>query len=232
MTPPRQLALDFGHRPSLSGEDFLVAPCNAEAVAWLDRWPRWPMTALAVHGPPGCGKSHLAQVFLDLSGARAITPDDLRRNEPPNLLGDSPACLVEDAEALLDDEEGFLHLYNTAHEKDLRMLLIARRPPARWRVALADLRSRLNAATAVGIGAPDDALIAAVMVKLFADRQLRVDQGVIPYALTRMERSFDSARRLVAAIDAAALAERRNITVPLARQVLHRLDSGSQAQGG
>lgn len=225
MTAPRQLALDFDHRPSLSGEDFLVAPSNAEAVAWLDRWPRWPGTALAVYGPAGCGKSHLAQVFLGLSGGRAITHAGLRDGQPQALLGDSPACLVEDAEDFLDLEEPLLHLYNTVNEKGRRMMLTARRPPARWPVGLADLRSRLNAATAVAIGAPEDTLIAAVLVKLFADRQLRIDGAVVSYLVTRMERSLDAARRLVAAIDAAAMAERRNITVPLVRQVLRQTET-------
>ena len=226
MTGHRQLHLDFDHRPALGGEDFLVAPSNAEAVAWIDRWPDWPGPALALHGPPGCGKSHLAQVFR--AGARAclVGARELSAGEPRHLT--ASACVVDDAETLLAEglEEALLHLHNRLAEAGRHLLLAARRPPARWTVALDDLRSRLNAAAAVAIKPPDDTLIAAVVVKLFADRQLRVDSDVVSFMLARMERSFDAARRLVAALDATALAERRNITVPLARRVLEQADEG------
>ncbi len=227
MSAGAQLPLEFDHRPALSGEDFLVAPGNAAAVAWLDRWPDWPGPLLAIHGPAGCGKTHLAQVFMAASGARAIGPGALGRAAPPRLLAGAKACVVEDAEALLggDLEEALLHLYNTVQETGRHMVMTARRPPARWRVRLADLQSRLNAAAAVGIGPPDDALITAVIVKLFADRQLRVDADVVSFMLTRMERSFEAARTLVAAVDDAALAKRRNITVPLVRGVMETMDS-------
>ncbi len=227
MSAGAQLPLEFDHRPALSGEDFLVAPGNAAAVAWLDRWPDWPGPLLAIHGPAGCGKTHLAQVFMAASGARAVGPGALGRAEPPRLLAGTKACVVEDAEALLggDLEEALLHLYNTVQETGRHMVMTARRPPARWRVRLADLQSRLNAAAAVEIGPPDDALITAVIVKLFADRQLRVDADVVSFMLTRMERSFEAARTLVAAVDDAALAKRRNITVPLVRGVMETMDS-------
>ena len=222
MTAYAQLSLAFDHRPSLAGEDFLVAPGNAEAVAWIDRWPDWPATALALYGPSGCGKTHLSRVFMASSGARSVSLEALAATEVPLRLADAPACVVDDAEDGLAEglEEPFLHLYNRVREAGCHLLLTARRPPTRWPVALADLRSRLNAAGVVEIGPPDDALIAGVLVKLFADRQLRVASGVVSFMLTRMERSFAAARRLVAAIDAAALAQRRNVTVPLVRQVL------------
>ena len=225
MSAGAQLPLDFDHRPALSGEDFLVAPGNAGAVAWLDRWPDWPGPLLAIHGPAGCGKTHLAQVFMAASGARAIGADALGGAEPLHLLAGARACVLEDAEAFLggDLEEALLHLYNTVQETGRHMVLTARRPPARWPVRLADLRSRLKAAIAVGIGPPDDPLITAVIVKLFADRQLRVDGDVVSFMLTRMERSFETARTLVAAVDRAALAERRNITVPLVRGVMEEM---------
>jgi len=215
-----QLPLAFDHRPSLGGNDFLVAPGNRAAVAWLDRWPDWPGPALAVHGPAGCGKTHLAQVFMARSGATAVGADTLSRD--PLAETDAPACVIEDAEALIEAglEEPLLHLYNRFHETGGHLLLTARRPPVRWPVRLPDLASRLNAATAVDIGPPDDALVSAVVVKLFADRQLRVEPDVVPFMLARMERSFDTARKLVAAIDSAALARKRNITVPLVSQVM------------
>lgn len=226
MSDRRQLPFSFGHRPALSDQDFLVAPCNQDAVAWLDRWPEWPTPVLVLHGPPGCGKTHLARVFMARSGARALTPEELLGSEPAALLADVPACIVEDAGDLVGGaaEEALLHLHNTARETGCQVMLTGRHPPGRWPTVLADLRSRLNAAMAVGIGPPDDGLIAAVLVKLFADRQLGVDDALIGYMVTRTERSFDAVRQLVAAIDAAALAERRKITVRLVGEVLARMD--------
>ena len=221
-----QLALDFDHRPSLGGEDFLVAPQNAEAVRWLDAWPDWPGPALVIFGPGGSGKTHLAQVFEAKSNARRVTPAELRESQPPTYLGDAPAAILEDADGVCgpggeNSEEAVLHLYNHLAESGRHLMLTAKQPPARWGIGLKDLASRLNTASQAGIGAPDDALIAAVLVKQFADRQLKIDADVISFMLTRMERSFEAARSMVAAIDALALSQRRNITLPLVRQVLH-----------
>ncbi len=218
-----QLSFDFGHRPSLSGDDFLVAPCNSEAVAWIDRWPHWPAPALAVFGPAGCGKTHLTRVWQARSGAREISLEALRGSDPPGLLRGATCCLVEDAGAGLDEAQAsraFLHLFNLVAETRGHMLLTAETPPSRWPVRFADLRSRLAAIPAVAVGAPDDALIGALLVKLFTDRQLKVGEDVVSYMLARMDRSFDAARRLVAAIDEAALSRRRNVTVPLVGQVM------------
>ncbi|MEQ8194388.1 MAG: DnaA/Hda family protein [Rhodospirillales bacterium] len=222
MSDPVQLTLTFEHRPALSGEDFLVAPCNREAVQWLDRWRDWPGPVLVLYGPAGCGKTHLTHVFLAQAGGRDITAEVSNGASPDDLLSGADAFVIEGADGLATSghAETLLHVYNVARERGAKILLTALEPPSRWKVALADLRSRLNAASAVGIGAPDDALIGALLVKLFADRQLKVDEDVIPYLLARMERSFEAARRLVEAIDKAALAKRRNITTPLVRQVL------------
>jgi len=222
VSAPRQLPLDFEHRPSLTGEDFLVAESNRDAVIWLDRWPDWPTPALVIHGPAGCGKTHLAHVFLARSGGRKLSILDMSADEPRDLIEDVPACVIEDAERFIKAglESALLHLYNALKEAGGQMLLTSRRPPPRWPVQLADLRSRLNTATAVRIGPPDDALMQAVVVKLFADRQLKIDQEVVTFMMARMERSFEAARDLVARIDAAALNERRKITIRLIREVL------------
>ena len=227
MSVAAQLPLDLGHRPAMGGQDFLVAPCNEQAVAWLDRWPDWPSPALVVYGPGGCGKTHLTHVWRAASDAVSVTREALASQQPPSLLGDNMACVVDDADDGLD-EPGLLHLYNFLAERGGRLLLTGNKAPARWPVELPDLASRLGAAAAVAIGAPDDALIGGILVKLFADRQLRVDPAVIAFLLPRMERSFAAARRIVAALDEAALAKRRNITPPLAREVLDKMEPGRE----
>lgn len=220
-----QIPLEFDHRPSLGGEDFLVAPSNQAAVAWLDRWPDWPAPALAVYGPPGCGKTHLAHVWQARSGAVLLAPDALVAAEPPQLLGSAKACVLDgfasDRIRSLD-ERRLLHLYNLLAEQGGHLLLCADAAPARWPIALADLRSRLSAVPAVRVEPPDDLLIGALLVKLFNDRQLAVGGDVIAYLCTHIERSFDAARSTVAAIDRAALAAHRRVTVPLVRDLLAR----------
>ncbi|MCB2103017.1 MAG: chromosomal replication initiator DnaA [Rhodobacterales bacterium] len=231
MNAERQFSFDFDHRPALARDDFLVAPNNADAVAWLDRHPHWPAPALVVHGPAACGKTHLAQVFKAATGARTVTPEGLADTPPQVLLGTTPACVVEDVEDVIAEglEEALLHLYNVVAETGRHLLLTARSPASRWPMTLPDLASRLKAAGSVAIGPPDDSLIVAVMVKLFADRQLRVDDDVVAFILPRLERTFAAVNRFVADLDRAAMAQRRKITIPLARQVLARLDPPADA---
>ncbi|HXQ51269.1 MAG TPA: DnaA/Hda family protein [Stellaceae bacterium] len=213
-----QLPLSLPHRPALGRDDFLVAPANAEAVAWLDRWPNWPAPALVLAGPAGSGKTHLAQVFAARSGAVLLAAAALARAAPPALVADARAAVVDDAERA--DEEALLHLYNMLAERGLHLLLLARAAPARWGIVLPDLRSRFLAAPVATLAPPDDALLAAVLVKLFADRQLLVGEEVVAFLVPRLERSFAAAASAVAALDQAALAAHRRITVPLARAVL------------
>lgn len=222
MSGHRQLPLAFEHRPSLTGDNFLVVESNRDAVGWLDRWPDWPTPALVIHGPAGCGKTHLTHAFLARNGGRNLSILDLSADEPRDLVEDVPACAIEDAERFLKAglEGALLHLYNALKEAGGHLLLTSRQPPSRWQVRLADLRSRLNAATTIAIGAPDDTLMEAVVVKLFADRQLKIGPDVVAFMLARMERSFEGARDLVARIDAAALNTQRKITQRLVREVL------------
>lgn len=222
MSPARQLPLAFEPRPALGGEDFLVAPCNAAAVDWLDRWPDWPAPALVIAGEPGAGKTHLAQVFLAMTGGRRLPLDVL---DDTTAADDAPALVIDDADAVAGDrarEEALFHLYNRLVGTGRRLLLTARTPPARWGIGLPDLASRLKGAPLAEIGRPDDALIQALLVKLFADRQLRVPAEVVQYAASRMERSFAAARSLVEAVDREGLARRRAVTIPLVREVLER----------
>lgn len=220
----QQLAFDLEHRPALEEEDFLVAPCNADAVAWIDRYPDWPTKALVVSGEPGSGKTHLTRVFMAKTNAVAIAVATLREDAVP-VLPDADAVVIEDADTIATDsvgEEALFHLYNQARENGTFLLLTAKNPPARWPIALQDLSSRLRTASSATIGAPDDALLSAVIVKLFSDRQIMIEGSVLDYTLARIERSFDAARRFVADADRKALEKKRRITVPLVRDILDR----------
>jgi chromosomal replication initiation ATPase DnaA len=238
MTGP-QLILDLGHRPALGREDYLVAPGNRVAVDWIDRWPDWPQPGLALYGDPGAGKTHLTQVWRSRSEAVALGPQALLAKEPPELLGDAGACVLDDAEALWESaalpqagpdrealrqegERRLLHVFNMMTQRGGHILFASRAAPARWPIALADLRSRLAALPAVALGPPDEQLIEAVLVKLFADRQLAVEPAVVRYLLRRMERSFAAARAVVAAIDEESLRSGRPVTVPFVGEVLAR----------
>ena len=215
MSGPRQIPIPFEHRPALERDDYLVTPANAEAVAWIDRWPDWPGPLLAVWGPEGCGKSHLAQVFLARTGGRLLTAPDA------GVVTTGVAYVLEDLDRAPSlDEEALFHLFNALKSAEGRILVTARTAPARWPLALADLASRLKGSPAVEITAPDDTLLAALLVKHFTDRQLRVDAEVVAYMVPRMNRTFQAAAALVAAIDAEALARKRAVTVPLVRKVL------------
>ena len=220
---PAQLVLDLGHRPALGRADFLVSQCNADAVAWIDRWPDWPAPGLVIWGPAASGKSHLGQVWRARAGAPMVAAADLDNREPPDLTGQHGVVYFDGADTIAGDPERervALHVYNLIAERGGHILYSARTPPARWQLGLADLRSRLNALPVAAIAPPDDAVLGAVLLKLFTDRQLHVGVDVVQFAVTRMERSFEAAERLVAAVDRIALASQRRVTVPLIREVL------------
>ena len=211
-----QFALDLGRRQALRRDDFLVAPCNSDAVAWLDRWPRWPGRGLVVHGPAGCGKTHLAHVFRARSGARIARASEVAASDAYARPAD---LVVEDVDSGAD-ARALLHAYNAAVERGGSLLMTSRCPPRSWDADLPDLRSRVNALGSVAVGLPDDVLLAAVLAKQLADRQLRVGNAVVTYLVRHMERSFRAARDIVEALDERSLADRREITVPLARRML------------
>ena len=219
-----QLTLDLGHRPALGRDDFLVAPCNAEAVAWLERWPDWPHHALALHGPQGCGKSHLLELFRQHHGlATNIVPASKLDVADSLRMQLDPVAIIDDLD-LLADETALFHLWNRAKEAGSHLLLAGRAAPARLAVALPDLRSRLAGLHAVAIGAPDDSLLAAVLVKLFADRQLRVGEEVIAAILARTERSFAALGALVDRLDRESLSRRKAVNLKMVRAALTPTD--------
>lgn len=217
-----QLPLAFGHVPSLAEEDFLPAACNAQALAWIAARGVWPNGAGILWGPEGSGKTHLAHLFARATGGRLIAAADLEEGASRPLLEGAAALAVEDCDRPGPDETALFHLINQAREMGRPLLLTGRAAPALWPVRLPDLRSRLLAMASASIGAPDDELLAALLVKLFSDRQLRVGEGVATYLMGRMERSFAACAELVERLDRAALAGRRAVTVPLAREVLDR----------
>jgi chromosomal replication initiation ATPase DnaA len=217
-----QLALDLQFRPALGRGDFVVSDSNKDAVAWLDRWPDWPSHALAIHGPAGCGKTHLAHVWQAQSRAVFLTKIDAESLMPGAavILDD---CLPAASNGLDSQQQvALFHFLNRLRELKGSLLLLDREAPARWQIALPDLASRLAAIPAIAVAAPDDTLLAAILIKHFADRQLTVGDGVVDFLVRHIERSFAVAAKTVAAIDLAALSSRRRITLPLAREVVGR----------
>ena len=227
---PAQLTFDLEPRQALGAEDFLVSAANESALRTIERWPDWPHQAVVLCGPGQCGKSHLGQVWRLASGADRILAADLTEACVTRLAA-SGALLIENLEDGIGDERALFHLFNAARERGHSLLLTSRRPPAEMTIALPDLGSRLRAVPLVSIAAPDEALLKAVLVKHFSDRQLSVDPTVIAYLALRMERSMAMAEALVAAIDKRALASHRKVTRPLAGEVLEELgqSAGSAA---
>ena len=222
MNTPEQIPMTFDHRPALSGEDFLVSPSNQQAIQWIDSWPNWPGPLLVIVGPTGSGKTHLANVFLNTTGAKNVDIDMLDAKDPAEVIEGAKALVVENAENFIKGglDEHLLHLYNLAREHNICILMTAETAPARWQVNLKDLSSRLNTAPVAEINPPDDALISALLIKQFSDRQIDVGQDVISYLLSRMDRSFDAVRNVVESTDRLSLAEKRGVTIPLVRRVL------------
>jgi chromosomal replication initiation ATPase DnaA len=213
---PRQLALVLDHSESYAREDFLSGPCNEGPLALIDTWPDWPSNVVALTGPEGSGKTHLATIWADAAGARVISGRALGEAELPTALA-TGALVVEDA-AVTGDRILF-HLLNMAREEKSSLLLTARMPPVTWRAAIADLTSRLRALPVATLHMPDDAMLRAVIVKLAADRQLALDEAVVSYLTTHIERSFAAARAAVIALDNESLRRRRPATRALAAEM-------------
>jgi chromosomal replication initiation ATPase DnaA len=215
---PTQLALALDHAESLAREDFLAGPPNAAALSLIERWPDWPSRTVLLRGPEGSGKSHLAAIWARMAGARTISPRTLDGAEVPMALATGALVLENLAEGRFD-EPALFHLLNLAREERAYLLITARTAPASWRVEVPDLASRLRALPVVALTAPDDALLRAVIVKLFADRQLAVDESLVGFLTTRIERSFGAARSAVSALDREALRLQRPVNRVLAGEL-------------
>ncbi|WP_103332716.1 chromosomal replication initiator DnaA [Pseudotabrizicola formosa] len=216
-----QLAFDLPAREAFRRADFFTSVANAHALAAVESWRNWPGGKMLLVGPPGSGKTHLAHIWADLAQARLVNGAELADADLPDLA-QAGSVVVEDADAVAGRrgaEVALFHLHNLVVPQGA-LLLTARGPVRDWGLALPDLKSRVEAASVARLEAPDDALLSAVLVKLFADRQTAVPPALIPWLVARMERSIDAARALVAAMDARALAQGRPITRATAQGLL------------
>ena len=220
MTLPRQLAFALPHAESFAREDFLQGSSNAAALRLIEQWPDWPDRVLALAGPEGAGKSHLAAIWAEIAGARRVSARALGETDLIAELA-TAALVVEDAGEAFD-ERALFHLINLVRQEEAYLMITARAAPATWGTALPDLSSRLRAIPVVALDPPDDALLRAVMVKLFADRQLAVDESLIAYLAARIERSFAGARAAVDDLDREALRQKRPVTRALAAELMAR----------
>jgi len=216
---PRQLALALAHAENFAREDFLASASNQAALRLIEQWPDWPGRVVAMIGPAGAGKSHLAAIWAAEAGARSMGARTLEEASLPTAVA-TGALVVEDLAPGEFDERSLFHLLNMAREQDVALLLTARTAPVTWPVGLADLASRLRAVPAISLAPPDEALLRAVLVKLFADRQLDVDEALIGFLVARIERSLAAARAVVDRLDREALVQHRPVTRAFAAEVL------------
>jgi chromosomal replication initiation ATPase DnaA len=216
---PRQLAFALPHAESLTRDNFLEGPANAAGLALVDGWPDWPNRIMLLVGPEGSGKSHLAAIWAEQAGARSISAHALTAAAVPGALA-TGALVVEDLKSTDLDERALFHLMNLAREEAAFVLITARTPPTALQIELRDLRSRLRAVPTVLLLSPDDQLFRALIIKFCADRQLIVDETVVSYLASRIERSYAAVRQAVELLDTEALRLGRPVTRALAADLL------------
>jgi len=221
--PAQQLPLALSGQDGFNLDNLVITKTNAAIFDALASWPDWRESVSVLIGAEHTGKSHMAACWADQARARQFSPNDL--DAAIDVAADGVPILIEDMAANNFTETTFFHLLNSVREARLRhqqasLLITSRSHPVDWQVKLADLASRLRAIRLLEMPPPDDLLLRAIVTKLFADRQLRVEPHVIRYSVTRMERSIAAAVRFVAEIDRAALARKSNINIKLASQIL------------
>jgi len=215
---PRQLVLALDHAVSFAREDFLGGPSNASALTLIERWPDWPDRIMALVGPEGAGKSHLAAIWAETTGARVLAAKLLPETDLPSAFA-TGALVVEDLDPTDLDERALFHLINLAKEERAYVLLTSRLAPAGFPVAIRDLASRLRAVPTVALAPPDDDLLRLLIVKLAADRQINVDEPLVNYLANRIERSFAAAYAAVVRLDEEAMRQHRPVTRALAAEL-------------
>ena len=215
---PRQLVLALDHAVSFAREDFLGGPSNASALTLIERWPDWPDRIMALVGPEGAGKSHLAAIWAETTGARVLAAKLLPETDLPSAFA-TGALVVEDLDPTDLDERALFHLINLAKEERAYVLLTSRLALAGFPVAIRDLASRLRAVPSVALAPPDDDLLRLLIVKLAADRQINVDEPLVNYLANRIERSFAAAHAAVVRLDEEAMRQHRPVTRALAAEL-------------
>ncbi len=215
---PRQLPLDLGHEPGFTRDELIVTASNVAAAKLIDQWPEWPASFMILAGPNGSGKSHIASIWAEKASAVKVesASEDVAKaglNVLIDGLGEQPI-----------DENALFHLINATREAGKYLLITSRRWPSQWPVSLPDLMSRIKSAPMVEISEPDDDLLAGVITKLFADRQIAIENTVVRFLVSRIERSLATAQKVVARIDRAALEQQARVTRHLASSVLTEMD--------
>jgi len=223
-----QLPLDLQFLSAADRDDFIIGDCNRLATTWIDRWPDWPgqYRILNLVGPSASGKSHLAAIWRARTGAAWLTglASSADRIDGKHLVMDDIAAGDS------WDEEALFHLVNRTANDGGSLLLLSRTPVSRMSWGLADLASRFRAVTVATLESPDDAILRQLLEKYFADRQLAISLPVLDYMVSRMERSFQAVQTIAAAMDQRSLAERRNLTLPLARDIMTEFADGAYAR--
>lgn len=207
-----QLPLALSYRKAFGREDFIVAPCNQEAVSWIDKWPNWPVPCVLIYGEKGSGKTHLASIFSEYKIDAASLTDDFMPYFQKKIV-------VENVENLAS-EEALFHLFNFLRDLGGYLLLTAKKVPE---FRLTDLKTRIQSVPKAAIGLPDEAFIKEVLTQTFAERQIIVDEGVVAFAVTHMPRSFGAIQNLIQTADALALAQGRKITIPVIKEALIKI---------
>ncbi len=220
----QQLPLNLGYITAYEREIFLISSCNIEAVKMLEQFNIWPNKIMVIYGLKSSGKTHLAHVWQKMTGAILINGSELNEKHLENIAINNEAVIIDDADNATDARLLF-HLYNLCRENNRYLLLTAKTRPAHWGIELKDLSSRLKSVSVAGLSAPDDELLTAILTKIFVDRQLYIGSDILKYVVIRIERSFDAINKFADLADNLSLANKKNITIPLARQVLVKMQN-------